>query len=182
MYEAVVMGGSAGSLPVLTSLLGDLPKDFSMPVIVVVHLHPSDEGGLAALLDSQVAIRVREAGDKLPVRPGSAYTAPADYHLLVEHDRTFALTVDERVNHSRPSIDVLFESAAFVFGDRLAGILLSGASKDGASGIAAIKRSGGLTIVQAPDRAEHSVMPQAAIDTGCVDRLLEKETLLQILR
>ena len=182
MVEAVVIGGSAGSMAVLISLLSGLPPDYPLPVIVTVHLHPSDPGGLARLMNSQVDIRVIEAWDKLPIKPRAVYTAPANYHLLVEHNKTFALTVDERVSHARPSIDVLFESAAFVYGERLVGILLSGANRDGADGIETIKRAGGLTIVQRPDTAEYPVMPQSAVDTGCVDQMLEHETLLEILR
>ncbi len=181
MFEAVVIGGSAGSIKVLISLLGNLPQGYPLPVIIAAHLHPSDQGGLARLMDSQASIRVTEACEKCPIEPGCVYTAPADYHLLVEHDKTFALTVDDRVNYARPSIDVLFESAAFVYGRRLAGILLSGANSDGARGIAAIKRLGGLTIVQAPDTAQCPMMPQAAINTGCVDRFLEPTILLDIL-
>lgn len=108
--------------------------------------------------------------------------APADYHFLVEHDKTFALTVDDRVNYACPSIDILFESAAFVYGEQLTGILLSGANRDGARGLAAIKQSGGLTVVQAPDTAQCPAMPRAAINIGGVDQLLQPTTLLDILR
>lgn len=182
MFEAVVIGGSAGSIEVLVSLLGTLPKNYPLPIIIAIHLHPSDQGDLAALMDSQTSIEIKEAREKHPIEPGSVYTAPADYHLLVEHDKTFALTVDDRVHYARPSIDVLFESAAFVYGKKLTGILLSGANNDGAHGLAVIKQSGGLTIVQAPETAQCPAMPQAAIDIGCVDRLLQSTTLLDILR
>ncbi|WP_020585725.1 chemotaxis protein CheB [Desulfobacter curvatus] len=182
MFEAVVIGGSAGSIEVLISLLGNLPPDYPLPIVVAIHLHPSDQGDLARQMDSRTSIRVKEAREKHPIKPSSVYIAPADYHLLVEHDKTFALTVDDRVNYARPSIDVLFESAAFVYGEHLAGILLSGANNDGALGLAAIKRSGGLTVVQAPDTAQCPAMPQAAINIGCVDRFLEPATLLDILR
>ena len=182
MFEAVVIGGSAGSMPVLISMLRDLPPDYPLPVIVATHLHPSDQGDLAGLMDSRTSIRVQEAREKHFIEPGIVYMAPADYHLLVEHDKTFALTVDARVNYARPAIDVLFESAAFVYGKQLVGILLSGANSDGAQGLAAIKQYGGLTVVQAPETAQCPVMPQAAIDMGCVDRLLEPATLFDILR
>jgi two-component system chemotaxis response regulator CheB len=182
MFEAVVIGGSAGSMEVLISLLGNLPPDYPLPIIIAIHLHPSDQGDLARLMDSQTSIRVKEAREKYLIEPGNVYTAPADYHLLVEHDKTFALTIDDRVNSARPSIDVLFESAAFVYREHLTGILLSGANNDGAHGLAVIKQSGGLTIVQAPDTAQYPAMPQAAINIGCVDQLLQQTTLLDILR
>jgi len=182
MFEAVVIGGSAGSIEVLISLLGNLPPDYPLPIIVAIHLHPSDQGDLVRQMDAQTSIRVKEAREKHHIEPRNVYTAPADYHLLVEHDKTFALTVDDRVNYARPSIDVLFESAAFVYGKQLTGILLSGANSDGAQGLAVIKQSGGLTVVQAPDTAQCPVMPQAAINLGCVDQLLQPTTLLEILR
>lgn len=182
MFEAVVIGGSAGSIKELISLLGSLGQDYPLPIVVAIHLHPSDQGGLAMHLDGLTPIRVKEAREKHPIEPGNVYIAPADYHLLVEHDKTFALTVDERVNYARPSIDVLFESAAFVYKRRLCGILLSGANNDGAQGLAAIKQSGGLTVVQAPETAQCPAMPQAAVNIGCVDRLLKPDTLLDILR
>lgn len=182
MFNAVVIGGSAGSLEVLNDLLRNLPPDYPLPIIVVIHLHPSDQGGLARQMNSWTDIQVQEAREKHPIEAGNVYTAPADYHLLVEHDKTFSLTVDERVNYARPSIDVLFESAAFVYGDQLAGILLSGANKDGALGLAAIKQAGGLTVVQAPDAAQCPAMPQAAMDIGCVDQLLQPTTLIDMLR
>lgn len=182
MFEAVVIGGSAGSIEILFSLLGNLGPDYPLPVIIVIHLHPSDRGDLARQMDSQTSIQVKEAREKAPIEPGAVYTAPADYHLLVEHDKTFTLTVDDRVNYARPSIDVLFESAAFVYGKHLIGILLSGANSDGAQGLAVIKRSGGLTVVQAPETAQCPAMPQAAINIGCVDQLLRQTTLLDILR
>ena len=182
MFKAVVIGGSAGSIEVVNDLLNTLPPDYPLPVIVVIHLHPSDQGDLAGQMNSRTRIRVQEAREKHSIEPGNVYTAPADYHLLVEHDKTFSLTVDDRVNYARPSIDVLFESAAFVYGAQLIGILLSGANKDGAQGLALIKRAGGFTVVQAPETAQCPTMPQAAMDTGCVDQLLQPTTLLDILR
>ena len=128
-------------------------------------------------MDAQTSIRVKEVREKHSIEPGNVYTAPANYHLLVEHDKTFALPVDNRVNYVRPSIDVLFESTT-----RLTGILLSDANSDGAQGLAVIKQSGGLTVVQAPDTAQCPVMPQAAINIGCVNQLRQPTTLLDILR
>jgi len=182
MFEAIVISGSAGSIEVQISLLGTLPQDYALPIIVAIHLHPSDQGDMARFMDSQTAIRIKEAREKYSIKQGNVYTAPANYHLLVEHDKTFALTVDDRVNYACPSIDLLFESAAFVYGESLTGIILSGANSDGARGLAVIKQSGGLTVAQAPETAQCPAMLQVAINTGSVDRILQPTTLLDILR
>lgn len=168
-------------LEMLEKILGDLPRDYPVPVIVAAHLHPSDDGGLAKYLDHHALIRVKEAMDKEPILQGHVYIAPSNYHLLVEHDRTLALNMDEKVNFARPSIDVLFESAAFVYQERLVGILLTGASHDGAQGIRVIKSYGGRTIAQAPATSKYPAMPLAALNTGCVDALLSETTMTDIL-
>ena len=171
-YQAVVIGGSAGATKVLKEVLPTLPKDFALPIIVCSHLHASDEGGFAKYLNDCSSVAVVEAQDKLPIGQGKVYVAPANYHLLVEKEKTFALSIDERVHGARPSIDVLFESAAHVFGGALIGILLSGANADGADGLSMISRMGGLTLVQDPSTAEHPEMPQAAIDRQAADKVL----------
>jgi len=181
MVEAVVIGGSAGILKILLPLLKNLPEDYPIPIILCLHLHSSDNGEMEKLLDDNTKLPVKEVLDKEAVKPGVVHLAPANYHLLVEADKTFSLSVDEKVNYSRPSIDVFFESAAIVYQKHLAGILLTGASKDGANGIATIKCYGGLTIVQDPAMAEYSVMPQAAVNTGCVDQILSDTTMKDIL-
>ena len=176
-YKAIVIGGSAGSMTALLTIFSSLPKDFRLPIIIVCHVHPLDDGGLVEVFCRQSPLLIKEADDKEAILPGHVYFPPANYHLLVEPDETFSLTVDPKVNYARPSIDVLFESAAFVYGDQLIGILLTGANHDGAKGISSIKKMGGHTLAQNPDSAEYPVMPQAAIDTGDVDAILSVEQI-----
>jgi two-component system, chemotaxis family, protein-glutamate methylesterase/glutaminase len=168
----VVMGGSAGGFKALTVILSALPEDFPLPILLVQHLHPSDDGTFARQLKNHVKLPVIDPSDKERIEPGQVYVAPADYHLLVERNRTIALSTEERVHWSRPSIDVLFESAALALGKCIIAVILSGASDDGAAGIRAVKVAGGLTIAQDPATAEYPFMPQAAIDTGAVDEVL----------
>ena len=180
-YSAVVMGGSAGGVEALEIVLSALPSNFTMPVLVVQHLHPSDGGSFANHLARATQLPAIEPCDKERIEQGRIYTAPANYHLLVERDGTFALSVDERVNWSRPSIDVLFESAAAVWRAGLVAVILSGASADGARGMQAVKIAGGFTIAQDPASAEHPVMPKAAIDIGAVDAVLRPEQIGKLL-
>ena len=176
-FRAVVIGGSAGGVDALTAILPALPADFGLPVLLVQHLHPSDDGALARRLGRSCALQVVVPCDKERVERGRVYVAPADYHMLVERDGTIALAVDEKVNWSRPSVDVLFECAARAWGSVLAAVILSGASADGATGVRAVKAAGGLTIAQDPASARMPVMPQAAIDTGAVDVVLTPEEI-----
>lgn len=159
----ITIGGSAGALEVLVDILRALPKTFPVPVIVVVHLPADSDGSFAALLRSKCALDVAEAEDKLVPATGGLYVAPADYHLLFERNGALALSADRPVHYSRPSIDVLFETAALAFGSRVLGILLSGASADGAAGLAAIRDHGGLTWVQSPESARVPLMPREAL-------------------
>ena len=147
----------------------------------VCHLHPLDDGGLFDFFSRQMAHNIKEADDKEQIRQGTVYLAPANYHLLVESDKTFALSVDPKVNYSRPSIDVLFESAALAWTDTLMGIILTGASSDGAFGISTIKCNGGVTIAQYPADAAYSVMPQAAVNTGEIDHILSVDKISAVL-
>ncbi|MCP9223637.1 chemotaxis protein CheB [Erythrobacter sp. LQ02-29] len=160
--EAVVIGASAGGVQALSQVLPALPKDFPAPVLVVVHIPPRRENALVDLFAGKCRLRVKEAEDKEPLAPGTIYFAPPDYHLLVETDGTIALSSDEPVNHSRPAIDVLFESAADAFGAGLAGIVMTGANSDGAQGLRAVCAAAGLGIVQDPETAEVATMPMAA--------------------
>lgn len=180
-YDAVVIGGSQGLLTALSALFGRLPVHFPLPLIVTSHIHSSDCGEMAAFYRERIGIPVKEAGDKEPIHPRTVYFAPSNYHLLVASDATFSLSMDAKVNYARPSIDVLFQSAGFAFGDRLIGVLMSGANSDGARGISAIKKYGGLTIVQDPDSAECPIMPRAAMDTGDVDHVLTIAQLTDFL-
>ena len=180
-FKAVVMGASAGGLDALSILFAKLPEAYSCPIIVVQHVNHENSGGLIEYFKRNFALSLHEAGDKEPVRPGCVYFAPPNYHLLVEPDRTFSLSVDEKVHYSRPSIDVLFESAAHVWGRDLAWIILTGANADGAYGLQVIKENGGLTVVQDPATAEHPVMPQATLDAGEVDYILSLEQIGELL-
>lgn len=176
-YKAVVIGGSAGGVEALKVILSALPKDFALPVLAVQHLHSSDDGSFARHMARNTLLLVVEPCDKSLIKRGTVYTAPANYHMLVERDGTIGLSVDERVNWSRPSIDVLFESAAHAWGETLIAVILSGANADGTKGIRVVKEAGGLTIAQDPASAKNPVMPQAAIDSGAVNKVLVVEKI-----
>lgn len=161
--KGVVIGASAGALEALSVILPALPAEFGLPVFIVVHVASDRRNLIAQLLNEKCRIQVQEAEDKEPVCAGTVYFAPPDYHLLIEKDRTLALSSDEPVLYSRPSIDVLFESAADAYGPDLIGVLLTGANQDGAKGIKAVVDRGGTAIVQDPREASASAMPEAAI-------------------
>ncbi len=161
--QAIVIGASAGGVHALLQVLPALPADFPAPILVVIHVPPRRENAIVSLLSEKCRLIVKEAEDKEPIVPGTIYLGPPDYHLLVEDDGRIALSSDDAVNHSRPAIDVLFETAADAFGPQLAGIVLTGANHDGAKGLRAISDAGGTAIVQAPATAEVSYMPQAAL-------------------
>ncbi len=170
--DAVVIGGSAGSIEALRGLLPALPADFVLPIAVVLHIPPSKPSYLPQVLEARCAMVVKEAEDKEPLAGGTLYLAAPNYHLLIERSRCFSLSVDDPINFSRPSIDVLFETAADAFGEGLAGVLLTGANDDGARGMARIKAAGGLTIVQSPESAVVATMPEAAIRATEIDYVL----------
>jgi two-component system, chemotaxis family, protein-glutamate methylesterase/glutaminase len=161
--EAVVVGASAGGIHALGVLLPVLPAHTPFPIIIVMHLPPRRPSVLVELFAKKCAIAVREAEPKEAVVASTVFFAPPDYHLLVESDRTFSLSIDPPDNHSRPSIDALFVSAADAYGASLLGIVLTGASPDGAAGAEAICRAGGVVVVQDPRTAEAATMPSAAI-------------------
>ncbi len=175
--KAIVIGVSAGGFKALHLLLPLFGKDIGIPIMVVQHRGTDDDAWLAASLNKKCSLKVKEAMDKEPVVPGTIYLAPSGYHLLVEKDFSLALSVDEPVCYSRPSIDVLFESAAEAYGLDLIGIVLTGANSDGSDGIIAIKAKGGYTIAQDPATAEVDYMPRAAIKTNAVDTVLALEKI-----
>lgn len=171
--ELVVIGGSAGSISAIVRIIPALKPGFSVPLILVLHRRHTSRGGfISDILRHKTSLQLKEAEEKEPIVPGTVYVAPADYHLLIESDRTFSLDASEKIHYSRPSIDVTFQSAAAHYGARLTGILLTGANADGAQGIAEIYRGGGHTIAQAPWEAEAIAMPQSAIDTGSIIQIL----------
>jgi two-component system, chemotaxis family, protein-glutamate methylesterase/glutaminase len=180
--EAIVIGASAGALEALSSLLPGLPADYRLPILVVVHLPPDKTSLLAELLRVRCAIRVREAEDKEPIEPGVVYFAPPDYHLLVEEDKRLSLSDDEPVLFSRPSIDVLFESAADAYAGGLIGVVLTGANSDGANGLKAVVEAGGVAVVQSPGSAYAVAMPEAAIAACPAARVLPVNEIAAYLR
>ncbi|VVN02811.1 Chemotaxis response regulator protein-glutamate methylesterase [Pseudomonas fluorescens] len=170
--EAIVIGASAGGVEALLNILSPLRKGFALPIIVVLHLPDERRSHLAEVFARRVSLRVQEASDKTPVEAGTLYFATPGYHLSVEQDRTLSLSLEDRVHYSRPAIDFLLESAADAYGPKLAAVLLTGANRDGASGMAHVKQRGGLTIVQDPDEAQVAVMPRAALDVLQPDHIL----------
>ena len=170
--QVVVMGASTGGLAALQTILKALPGNFPGAFLIVQHRKAAAEDIFSRLLRQVCSLPVLRAADKAQIYPGHVYLAPADYHMLVEIDRHLSLSVDARVSFSRPSIDVLFETAAEAYAECLVGVLLTGANHDGTAGMRKIKVRGGLTIAQDPTTAEASTMPQAAIDAGCVDHIL----------
>jgi two-component system chemotaxis response regulator CheB len=161
--EAVVIGASAGALEALSLILPALPADYRLPLLVVVHVPPDKKSILAELFQDKCVLAVREAEDKEPISGGTIYFAPPDYHLLVETGKSLSLSDDEPVLYSRPSVDVLFESAADAYGAGLIAIVLTGANQDGAKGLKAVAEAGGTAIVQSPQGAYAAAMPEAAI-------------------
>ena len=162
-YELIVVGTSWGGLSAVGRMLEHLPESLDLPIVIAQHRGPGSlEGALAVSLQRRIARPVREVHDKDSIERGHIHLAPPDYHLLVEHG-SFALSVDERVRHARPSIDVLFESAADTYGPGVVGVILTGANDDGADGLARIKERGGVAIAQDPETAEAREMPEAAI-------------------
>jgi two-component system, chemotaxis family, protein-glutamate methylesterase/glutaminase len=171
-YQIIVIGGSAGAMTALTELLPMIPANFPLPIVIVVHLHPRQDSSHIERLGSLCALPVKEADEKELIQPGTIYLAPPNYHLLIEKDHTFSLSIDERVNFCRPAIDVLFDSAVQAYASHIIGVVLTGANNDGAVGLRKIKERGGLAVVQDPRTAETTYMPQAALEATSVDHVL----------
>jgi two-component system chemotaxis response regulator CheB len=180
--DLVVIGGSAGAIEVLHEVLGRLPATFGPATAIVVHVPPDGPNLLPEIFTTAGDLQVKLAEDKEPIVGGTIYFAAPDYHLLIEKGRTFALSLDERVHYSRPAIDVLFESAAEAYGDRLMGVILSGANADGAAGLRAIAAAGGITAVQTLESAEMIAMPAAALEAVPQSIEVDAATLTDLLR
>jgi two-component system chemotaxis response regulator CheB len=180
--DLVVIGGSAGAIDVLRQVLPRLTARFKPTVAIVIHLPPEGPLVLHELLAGPDVPPMKVAEDKEPLAPGTIYFAPPDYHLLIEGGRTFALSIDPRVQFVRPAIDVLFETAAEVFGDRVMGVILSGANADGAAGLKAIAKAGGMTVVQALESAEMIAMPAAALQAAPGSLELDVAAIAELLR
>jgi len=179
-FELVTIGTSLGGLAALQTVLKELPKEFSAAIAIVQHRHPESNNTLVSLLQTSTPLPVHEVEDKDSILPGHVYMAPANYHLLVEQGY-FSLSVDAPVSYARPSIDVLLETAADAYGDRLIGILLTGANQDGVKGLATVKAEGGVTIVQDPATAESKILPTAAINKVPVDWILPLSSISNCL-
>jgi two-component system, chemotaxis family, protein-glutamate methylesterase/glutaminase len=179
--DAVVIGASAGGVEALGALLPALPAAFRPSLFIVLHLPRERPSLLVEIFERRCALPVREAEDKEPIEPGTVYFAPPDYHMLLEKGRQIALSADAPVHYSRPSIDVLFESAADAYGERLLGIILTGANEDGAAGLHAIHQAGGITIVQQPDSAKVPLMVVSALQRGPADFVLSLQEIAELL-
>lgn len=175
--DVIAIGASAGAIETLRIVLASLPGSFRAALLLVVHVPANGESLLAGVLGRHCALQVHEATDKENVEDGTLYVAPPGYHLLVEPDRTLSLSIDAPVNFSRPSIDVLFESAAYAYRDRVLGIILTGANEDGAQGLLTLRRSGGLAWVQDPRSATAPVMPRAAIERAGADAVYDPSAM-----
>ncbi|HVS01845.1 MAG TPA: chemotaxis protein CheB [Thermoanaerobaculia bacterium] len=179
-FDLVVMGASLGGLDALGEIFSGLPASFPAAVAVVQHRRADSSASLAALFAARTPLPVHEAEDREPILPGTVYLAPPNYHLLVERGE-LSLSLDPPVLHARPSIDVLFESAADAYERRLVAVLLTGASRDGAAGIAAVAARGGLTVVQDPDGALSPVAPRAALERTTVRHVLPVPAIAPLL-
>jgi len=170
-FKLFVIGASLGGMSAMQKLLAALPVNLKAAVVLLLHRDSESDKTLVWLLQKNCALPVVEPGDKDPLLPGRVYLAPADFHLLINQE-SFSLSMEEPVRYARPSIDVLFESAADSFGERTTAVILSGSGNDGAIGMAAIKKNAGFTIVQDPETAECPLMPQAAIAAHAVDYIM----------
>lgn len=179
--QALLIGASAGGVEALLQLLEDLPPDYRLPVVCLLHVPDRNDSLLADLLGRRLRLPVKEAEDKEYLRSGMVYVAPAGYHLSIESDHSFSLSREEPRHFSRPSIDILFESAADAYGAALAAALLTGANEDGATGLLAIQQAGGLTLVQEPGDAQVPTMPEAALALLRPDFLLPLASMRLLL-
>ena len=181
-FDLVVVGGSAGAIDALRVMLSRVPADLPSAVAIVIHIPADGPSLLPQVLEIPGCPPMKVAEDKEPIVPGTIYFAPPDYHLLVESGHTFALSLDERVHFSRPAIDVLFESAAAAYGDRLVGIILSGGNADGARGLRAVSDAGGMTVVQSLESSEMIAMPAAALQAAPDSVEMDAAGVAELLR
>lgn len=181
-YKAVIIGGSAGSFQVITKILASLPKTFNIPLFLCLHRLKHVRSGFVEALSIKSVLPIVEPCDKEHIRSGKIYLAPANYHMYVELGNNFALSTEEPVNHSRPSIDLSFFSAAYAYKEKLVGIILSGANKDGAMGLKKVKDYGGLTIVQDPDECQVRTMTTASMAVTPVDHVYSTQEIIKFLQ
>jgi two-component system chemotaxis response regulator CheB len=181
MYEAIVIGVSSGGMNAMKTMFSRLPADFTIPIVIVQHIGARSENHWISLLNKTSHLHIKEADEKELIVGGNVYIAPANYHLLIEKNKTFSLTIDERVNFARPAIDVLFESAADAYGNSLIGIVLTGSNNDGTAGIKRIHAFGGLTLIQDPQTAESPYMPASAMGAIKADYILSLPDIIGLL-
>jgi two-component system chemotaxis response regulator CheB len=179
-FKVVVIGTSLGGLSALKTILAHLQPNFLAAIVIVQHRHKESDGTMESLLQEHTCLPIQEVQDKDKILPGKIYLAPADYHLLIEPGY-FALSTDDPVSYARPSIDVLFESAADIYADQVIGVILTGANHDGTQGLKKVKARGGITIVQQPSTAESSIMPESAISAVSVDWILSLREIAELL-
>lgn len=181
-YKAVVIGGSAGSFQGITKILSNIPSDFKLPIIMCLHRLKHVRNGFVEALSIKSVMTILEPYDKENIKKGKVYLAPANYHMSVELGNYFSLSTEEMINNSRPAIDVTLGTAGYVYKDKLIGILLSGANKDGALGMKKIKDKGGLTIVQDPKECMIDTMPTAAMNVTQIDHIMKIEEIIAFLK
>ena len=180
-YKAIVIGGSAGSFQGITKILSQLPKTFPLPIIMCLHRLKHVRNGFVEALSIKSVAQVVEPYDKEPIKKGGVYLAPSNYHMSVELGNYFAMSTEEMMNNSRPAIDITLGTAAFVFREKLIGILLSGANRDGGMGMKHIKDKGGLTIVQEPAECMIDTMPKAAMALTKIDHVLKVDDIVSLM-
>ena len=176
-FKAVVLGASAGGINALGYLFSQLGEDFALPVMVTKHVGSKDSRNMLHALARQSSLPIKIAKDKDQIKPGTIYLAPPGYHMLIEQEDIISLNLEAPVAYSRPSIDVLFQSAAIVYGSELMAVVLTGANCDGAEGIRTVKELGGTTIAQSLQSAKLNLMPKSSFDTGCVDQMMPLEEI-----
>ncbi|MBN1112728.1 MAG: chemotaxis protein CheB [Bacteroidales bacterium] len=181
-YKAVIIGGSAGSFQVITKILSSLPKNFPLPVILCLHRLKHVKSGFVEALSIKSSLPIYEPNDKDHIKPGNIYLAPANYHLFIELGNRFALSTEDQVNHSRPSIDLTFFTAASVYREKAIGIILSGANKDGAHGLKKMGEKGATTIVQNPEECQVATMTKAAMEISKIDHVFSTNEIINFLK
>lgn len=181
LNKAIVIGVSSGGLQALKHIIPAIPEGYAIPILIVQHVRENSSDFLAEHLDELSKLHVKSVTDKEAVQLGSVYIAPAGYHLLVERDFTLSLSMDEKVSYSRPSVDVLFESAAQAYGAGLTGIVLTGANSDGTAGAKLVKRYGGTVLVQDPATADASMMPRSVLDANLADHIFDLDGVVDYL-
>jgi two-component system chemotaxis response regulator CheB len=179
--KLIIIGGSAGSLQTMLEILTTLRPNYPFPILLVMHRHVSNDSILEELLSMKSGLIAREIEEKEPINPGHIYISPADYHVLIENNESFSLDMSEKIHFSRPSLDVVFRSAADVFGSRVVAFVLSGANADGAQGLSYIKQKGGMVVVQEPLDAMVAYMPEQAIKAVKPDYILNAPGIAELL-